>query len=121
MLVGTTEAAVTEGDRLTLTLSDAAGWSPLTQWDNGQRGTEAVYGRVATSRTIEAYVTSQGGRKQVARFAITVTPRQSDGVEAVRLAAPQNSATAIYDLQGRRLSAPPAHGVYIVKGKKYIR
>ena len=28
---------------------------------------------------------------------------------------------AIYDLQGRRLSAKPQRGIYILNGKKYVR
>lgn len=29
-------------------------------------------------------------------------------------------ASAIYDLQGRKLPATPAHGIYLKDGKKYL-
>ena len=29
-------------------------------------------------------------------------------------------ASAIYDLQGRKLPAAPAHGIYLKDGKKYL-
>lgn len=119
---GTTKVTVNEGDKLTLTVGDAAGWWTSVLWDNGQTGSSADYGRVATSRTIEAYVVSQGGRKQAARFVVTVKP--GDGstsvIPALTAAAARPSASAVYDLQGRRLSSLPKHGIYISNGKKYV-
>ena len=45
-----------------------------------------------------------------------ITPLQ-EGDDCVRdISAP----TVIHDLQGRRLAAPPTHGLYIQNGRKYI-
>ena len=41
------------------------------------------------------------------------------GVEEVK--ADVNKDNSVYDLQGRRLSAEPSHGIYIKDGKKIAR
>ena len=128
VLAGDSTATVNEGDKLLLTLGDAAGWYTSVAWDNGVRGSEASYGRIATSRTIEAYVVSQGGRKEAARFHIKVKPGEGDtqGIDEPQAnhsegAAEYGRKTVITDLQGRRLPTPPRHGIYIVDGKKTAR
>ena len=43
------------------------------------------------------------------------------GIKELTAAQPADSrSAAIYDLQGRRLSARPAHGIYIQNGRKYV-
>ena len=69
-LVGDTVATVFFGDKLSLTASDAFGWSTATEWDNGQTGTTANYGHITTERTIQTYILSQGERKEPVNFHI---------------------------------------------------
>ena len=35
--------------------------------------------------------------------------------------ADNTSLNGIYDLQGRKLSKEPTHGIYIKNGKKYVK
>ena len=42
------------------------------------------------------------------------------GIRSPKVAAPEAS-DALYDLQGRRVTDPQRHGVYILNGKKVIR
>ncbi len=70
--VGSTSATIFYGDKLTLSAGDAAGWWTAVRWDNGATGNEMDYGPVATSRTIQAYVESQGGRRELVSFDIDV-------------------------------------------------
>lgn len=67
---GDTVATLFYGDELTLNAGDAAGWNPRTVWDNGTVGASASYGNIASERTIQAYVTNQGGRRERVNFHI---------------------------------------------------
>lgn len=67
---GDTIATLFYGDELTLNAGDAAGWNPRTVWDNGTIGSSASYGNIGTERTIQAYVTNQGGRREMVNFHI---------------------------------------------------
>lgn len=67
---GDTVATLFYGDELTLNAGDAAGWNPRTVWDNGTVGASASYGNIGTGRTIQAYVTNQGGRREMVNFHI---------------------------------------------------
>lgn len=67
---GDTVATLFYGDELTLNAGDAAGWNPRTVWDNGTVGASASYGNIGTERTIQAYVTNQGGRREMVNFHI---------------------------------------------------
>ena len=69
-LVGDTVATVFYGDKLSLTASDTFGWCTAIQWDNGQAGTTTNYGHITTERTIQAYILSQGERKEPVNFHI---------------------------------------------------
>ena len=68
--VGDTTATVFYGTKLSFTASDAAGWYPAVVWDNGMSGSQVNYGPITTERTIQAYVLSQGERKEVVNFHI---------------------------------------------------
>lgn len=70
VLVGDTTATVFYGDKLSLRAGDAAGWYTAVEWDNGSQGSQTSYGTIATGRTIQAYVLSQGERKEVVNFHI---------------------------------------------------
>ncbi len=69
---GDTVATLFYGDELTLNVGDAAGWNPRTVWDNGTVGASASYGNIASERTIQAYVTNQGGRRERVNFHISL-------------------------------------------------
>ena len=71
-LVGETEATVFYGDKVTLNVGDAAGWSPEIRWDNGDKGSQLTIGAIASEREVKAYVVSQGGRKELATFRLNV-------------------------------------------------
>lgn len=68
--MGDTVATLFYGDELTLNAGDAAEWNPRTVWDNGTVGASASYGNIGTERTIQAYVTNQGGRRERVNFHI---------------------------------------------------
>lgn len=67
-LVGDTVATVFYGDKISLTANDTFGWNTAIRWDNGQTGAQANYGRIGTERTIQAYIVSQGERKEPINF-----------------------------------------------------
>ena len=48
---------------------------------------------------------------------------EATGIENIHVITEGNAYVnqGIYDLQGRRLSAEPAHGIYIMNGKKYVK
>ena len=48
---------------------------------------------------------------------------EATGIENIHVITDGNAYVnqGIYDLQGRRLSAEPAHGIYIKNGKKYVK
>ena len=44
------------------------------------------------------------------------------GITAIQAATQRDShPSSLFDLHGRRLSAPPSHGIYIRNGRKYIK
>ena len=45
---------------------------------------------------------------------------EQDGIGEVLSSAPARQPSALFDLQGRRLSGKPAHGLYIQNGRKYV-
>ena len=71
-VVGDSVATVFYGDRVSLTAANAAGWNTETGWDNGTKGTTTAYGPLTADRDIQAYIISQGGRKDVLNFHIHV-------------------------------------------------
>lgn len=70
--LGDTVATVFYGSQVTLNAGDAAGWNPQVAWSNGQRGHQISSGPIASDRTIQAIVTSQGGRRQLINYHISV-------------------------------------------------
>lgn len=85
--LGDTVATVFYGTQVTLNAGDAAGWNPQVVWSNGQRGHQISSGSIATNRTIQAIVTSQGGRRQLINYHINVIYLQPriilNGVELI--------------------------------------
>ena len=69
-LVGDTVATVYYGDKLSLSANESFGWYAAIEWDNGQTGNTANYGHITTERTIQAYILSQGERKEPVNFHI---------------------------------------------------
>ena len=45
---------------------------------------------------------------------------QTTGIKNITITKPAKPSNAIYNLQGQRLSEVPAHGIYILNGKKFI-
>jgi len=70
--LGDTVATVFYGSQVTLNAGDVAGWNPQVIWNNGQRGHQISSGPIANDRTIQAIVTSQGGRRQLINYHISV-------------------------------------------------
>lgn len=69
--VGDSVATVFYGDKVTLAVSDAAGWWTEVCWDNGAKGQQTTM-PVAADRTVTAYIVSQGGRYEPATFRLKV-------------------------------------------------
>ncbi len=115
-----TTITVNYGDKLTLNASTFAGWDN-TLWDNGSSSVSYTLPAAARDRTIQAIVTSQGGRKQLVNFHITVKQPQPAGISQ-----PQQSSLHalhsphVYTLQGCRTNATLKKGIYIKNGKKII-
>ncbi len=119
VLVGDTAATVAYGAKVRLSVSDAAGWWTTVKWDSGVTGTDMTLGAVASERTIQAYIVSQGGRKELTTFHLHVKSPQPDNIQSyVRQKREDNIC---YDLQGRPCSSIPQKGIYILNGKKYIK
>ena len=51
----------------------------------------------------------------------TLTYKGGEGLGIVETGWSRPKTHAIYDLQGRRLQSVPAHGIYIIDGKKYVK
>ena len=68
---------------------------------------------------LKSIMTAAGGSRAECRYHYSkhryVAPT---GIDAVEEAAQESPC---YDLSGRRLSAPPAHGIFIRNGKKFLR
>ena len=72
-----------------------------------------------TNYLLKSIMTAAGGSRAECRYHYSkhryVAPT---GIDAVEEAAQESPC---YDLSGRRLSAPPAHGIFIRNGKKFLR
>lgn len=72
-----------------------------------------------TNYLLKSIMTAAGGSRAECRYHYSkhryVAPT---GIDAVGEAARESPC---YDLSGRRLSAPPAHGIFIQNGKKFLR
>ena len=72
-----------------------------------------------TNYLLKSIMTAAGGSRAECRYHYSkhryVAPT---GIDAVEDAAQESPC---YDLSGRRLSAPPAHGIFIRNGKKFLR
>ena len=77
VVVGDTVAQVFYGTEVKLSVSDVAGFSTC-QWDNGQTSWQIDIPQITTSRDVQCYILSQGGRKQVVTFHLTVTSIRPD-------------------------------------------
>lgn len=72
-----------------------------------------------TNYLLKSIMTAAGGSRAECRYHYSkhryVAPTGIDTVEETAQESP------CYDLSGRRLSAPPAHGIFIRNGKKFLR
>lgn len=75
---------------------------------NRNKATEASPAQSARVRSVTIKVVGEG---------------EATGIENIHVITDGNASAnqGIYDLQGRRLSAEPAHGIYIKNGKKYVK
>ena len=76
-----------------------------------------VFPTDATATTTEVFST---GETAVNVQAWTLDAKQTTGMSEKVIVKSEKLATAIYDLQGRSLSAVHQHGVYIQNGRKYV-
>ena len=54
------------------------------------------------------------------RFSVTIFRNSQHDLDDEDGTSHPSSTPAIYDLSGRRLSAPPTHGIYIRDGRKVV-
>lgn len=75
---------------------------------NRNKATETPSAQPARVRSVTIKVVGEG---------------EATGIENIHVITEGNASAnqGIYDLQGRRLSAEPAHGIYIKNGKKYVK
>lgn len=75
---------------------------------NRNKATEAPSAQPARVKSVTIKVVGEG---------------EATGIENIHVITEGNAYVnqGIYDLQGRRLSAEPAHGIYIKNGKKYVK
>ncbi len=64
-------------------------------------------------------VTTIGGNRSVQHYYYSLHDYTPTGIKNVNSATTGNDT--YYDLQGRRISNPTAHGIYIVRGKKVVK
>lgn len=101
----------------TIYRSDSQG--RLTEETYSKGGNKTYKYLPGTNYLLKSILTAAGGSRAECRYHYSkhryVAPTGIDAVEEAALESP------CYDLSGRRLSAPPAHGIFIQNGKKFLR
>lgn len=91
----------------------------LTEETYSKGGNKTYEYLPGTNYLLKSILTAAGGSRSECRYHYSkhryVAPTGIDAVEEATLESP------CYDLSGRRLSAPPAHGIFIQNGKKFLR
>ena len=91
----------------------------LTEESYSKGGSKTYEYLPGTNYLLKSIMTAVGGSRAECRYHYSkhryVAPT---GIDAVEEAAQDSPC---YDLSGRRLSAPPAHGIFIRNGKKFLR
>lgn len=91
----------------------------LTEETYSKGGNKTYEYLPGTNYLLKSIMTAAGGSRAECRYHYSkhryVAPT---GIDAVGEAAQESPC---YDLSGRRLSAPPAHGIFIQNGKKFLR
>lgn len=91
----------------------------LTEETYSKGGNKTYEYLPGTNYLLKSILTAAGGSRAECRYHYSkhryVAPTGIDAVEEATLESP------CYDLSGRRLSAPPAHGIFIQNGKKFLR
>lgn len=91
----------------------------LTEESYSKGGSKTYEYLPGTNYLLKSILTAAGGSRAECRYHYSkhryVAPT---GIDAVGEAARESPC---YDLSGRRLSAPPAHGIFIQNGKKFLR
>lgn len=91
----------------------------LTEETYSKGGNKTYEYLPGTNYLLKSILTAAGGSRTECRYHYSkhryVAPT---GIDAVGVAAQESPC---YDLSGRRLSAPPAHGIFIQNGKKFLR
>lgn len=91
----------------------------LTEETYSKGGSKTYEYLPGTNYLLKSILTAAGGSRAECRYHYSkhryVDPT---GIDAVEEAAQESPC---YDLSGRRLSAPPAHGIFIRNGKKFLR
>lgn len=91
----------------------------LTEETYSKGGSKTYEYLPGTNYLLKSIMTAAGGSRAECRYHYSkhryVAPT---GIDAVEEAAQESPC---YDLSGRRLSAPPAHGIFIRNGKKFLR
>ncbi|MDE7388277.1 MAG: hypothetical protein K2M97_03375 [Muribaculaceae bacterium] len=83
---------------------------------------EGKYGTLSGNKltfarnSLKYYWSTYGAMVQMDAIGDVVVEFIQDGLESIKAGA--DGAAVIYDLQGRRVVVPSAHGIYIVNGKK---
>lgn len=91
----------------------------LTEESYSKGGNKTYEYLPGTNYLLKSIMTAAGGSRAECRYHYSkhryVAPTGIDAVEEAALESP------CYDLSGRRLSAPPVHGIFIRNGKKFLR
>ncbi len=91
----------------------------LTEETYSKGGSKTYEYLPGTNYLLKSILTAASGSRTECRYHYSkhryVAPTGIDAVEEAALESP------CYDLSGRRLSAPPAHGIFIQNGKKFLR
>lgn len=91
----------------------------LTEETYSKGGNKTYEYLPGTNYLLKSIMTAAGGSRAECRYHYSkhryVAPT---GIDVVEEAAQESPC---YDLSGRRLSAPPAHGIFIWNGKKFLR
>lgn len=91
----------------------------LTEESYSKGGNKTYEYLPGTNYLLKSIMTAAGGSRAECRYHYSkhryVAPT---GIDAVEEAAQESPC---YDLSGRRLSTPPAHGIFIRNGKKFLR
>lgn len=91
----------------------------LTEESYSKGGNKTYEYLPGTNYLLKSIMTADGGSRAECRYHYSkhryVAPTGIDAVGEATLESP------CYDLSGRRLPAPPAHGIFIRNGKKFLR